>query len=377
MIVVGYVYNNNGMASWAIEVAHALHEHGFEVMLVYAPGVCLPNSLPFTVLEYKANHKKGNTSLFFRKLNSLANMLTSKSDSLTLDISDHLLAKGVKVDCFILNQANFIHPELKFKQIVNCWTYPLTIKHYLTSTIKNINQLGLSAFISIVSAIGMYRKDLYAFKRADLVIAMTPLMYATLSKKQYKTLLASPCIEVAIPYEFKSINKEVTVLIAALDLESKRKNILWMLDVVNSIESGKIRVVLVGSYGAKIVETLKNSPHPVELKGKINRVELFNCYQQADLFLFSSKSDDWGYVLTEAMSFAVIPVAPRLHPFNYILNEEESLYDEDNKEECKAKIIELITNDSLRICLQKKMHERAKTQFSRSSFVKKITPFLN
>jgi hypothetical protein len=36
MFVVAYLYNDNGMASWCWEAAHALHELGQPVLLICA-----------------------------------------------------------------------------------------------------------------------------------------------------------------------------------------------------------------------------------------------------------------------------------------------------------------------------------------------------
>ena len=173
-----------------------------------------------------------------------------------------------------------------------------------------------------------------------------------------------------------SVTSALTFITAALDLESSRKNIIWMLKALNKITHYRLKIILVGKYGNQIQQLVRESMHNYILPGELDRNNALAYYRQADVFLFASKADDWGYVLTEAMSMGLCIIAPRDYPFDFIINNEKLLYKRSDENDFIKKVVTLYENEYEVSHLRKELFERAKDFFGREQFADKINTLI-
>lgn len=95
----------------------------------------------------------------------------------------------------------------------------------------------------------------------------------------------------------------------------KEKNIIFLLETFKIIvsQNPNITFMLVGD-GPERKNLEKHArhvglKHKVIFTGYLDKSEVFNCYESADLFVFSSKTETQGLVLAEAMSVGLPAVA--------------------------------------------------------------------
>lgn len=375
MIVVGYLYNTNGMASWCIETAFALHEAGFDVLLVHAPNTSLPPLLPYRTLSFDLSVHNCNDvkSYFIRKVKSVQKILSSRGTSFTYEVHKYLSNEGFSVESFFLNQSNMSDHRVHVPQYVCSWVYPLSFRTYVRNGFNGIESGSFkSKLLSLLNSIGFYRKDIKAFRFATKVFALTEPMCQDLVRRGIDAILISPCCGISLNrFNLKESSKKepVKVIMSALNLSSRRKNLTWIMHNLYRIGSGNLQITLVGNMGDEMCELVSNSPHKVEWKGLLSRDELQLEYKKADIFLFASIIDDWGYVLTEAMSNGLAVLAPDQHPFNFIIADERCLFKSFDSIDFIDRLNQLVENPSLLQEIKNASRVRAVSAFSREAFI--------
>ena len=375
MIVVGYLYNTNGMASWCIETAFALHEAGFDVLLVHAPNVSLPANLPYQTFSFDLFvHSSNNQRPYIiRKVLSIKNLLSSCGTGFVYEVSKHLKEYGFSVESFFLNQSNMSDHRVNVPQYICSWVYPLSFRTYVRNGFNGLESGSVkSQLLTLLNSIGFYRKDSKSFRFASKVFALTEPMYRDLVKRGIDAILLSPCCGISrdgvVVNDSPKIGP-VKVIMSALNLSSRRKNLTWIMRNLNSVARIDLEITLVGNLGEEMYELVSNSPHKVEWKGLLSREELKSEYQKSDIFLFGSILDDWGYVLTEAMSSGLAVLAPNKHPFDFIVGDKRCLFRPDDSMDFISKLGVLLTYPILLQEIKLKARERASSTFSREAFI--------
>ena len=79
MYVVGYLYNNNGMASWCWEAAHAMTEAGLPVLLVVSSEVKLPGNPKVDILRFDQPYLTANNKSFLKLIQNEISRLSNQS----------------------------------------------------------------------------------------------------------------------------------------------------------------------------------------------------------------------------------------------------------------------------------------------------------
>ncbi|MBS1627452.1 MAG: glycosyltransferase [Bacteroidetes bacterium] len=377
MIIVGYVYNNNGMATWCYETAYALHENGYNVLLVHSSKIILPNNLPFKTFAFDFAESPANSGLV-KKIKTFLEVISSSSNQFSFLIQNQLKENNIQAQAFFLNQSNLVYTKTTIPQYVCSWVYPFTLKQYITSSFTHMNKGVKNKVLALATAMGFYRKDLTGFKNATYALAITEAMHKQLIKKRIKSYLLPPCCEVITNVFNKEqivANKKISIVISALELESKRKNIIWLLQCLNKISTQTFEITLIGKTGNSINEFIKNSPHTFYCSGQLNRNDALKLMQKADIFLFASLSDDWGYVIVEAMSKGLAVLVPNNHPFNFIVETNKYCFELNNENDFTNKLLQLINTDNL---IKAKQHSlyRTEAMFSRKQFANNLQPLL-
>ncbi|MBC7388042.1 MAG: glycosyltransferase family 4 protein [Opitutaceae bacterium] len=372
-IVVGYLYNSNGMAAWNLEVAMALHSFGHNVVLVHSKEVNLEREYPFRTVcfDIKRNFNFLERVIFHFK------RLYNKRYGFAFELDKFLRSMSIEPGIYLFNQSNLYDIRVSVPQYIKASTYPSKLKSYLRSYYlsadfkKSAPKKLINHFIEVV---GWYFTDWYAYKKASGILCHTELLAQELKSTGVRAHFVPPPILVHHEILNTKLNETPVFLTVALDVEDKRKRIKWIIN--NFLESGidgELRIV--GNVSSEFKDLYKFSSN-ITFLGKVSREEMPAIYVKADIFLFASTSDTWGYVLTEAMSNGLIVIAPDLYPYDYIIGNKKYLYSLLDGQDFQQKI-KSVANTEISVIDKEFFNKRAIKEFSHEGFAKKISLVAN
>ncbi len=351
MIVVGYLYNNNGMATWCIETCLALHKKGLNVILVKSKKVVLPDNYPVNYLDFdidEGEYQNKFSKLIKRMFDFALIALNLKHQNGFLKkLEEVLILHSIKPYCYLLNQSNLFNKYVKCDQYVVAWSSNPTLWGYLKKILFLKNGVQ-SIFFNIYNAIYWYRVDWYAYSNAKYVLSVSDKLTREISNKISTVITLYPCINSDDTPEFKkNVNKSkvVNFVIMALKLEEKRKGIREIVRVLKSIGNKKINLKLIGDCSDSFKDWVLDDGFSATFTGVLSRQEINDELLRADVFLFGSIIDDWGYVQLEAMSKGLIIVSPRRSPFDEIVGNNNYLY--DNMDDLRYKLTLILQSENL------------------------------
>lgn len=370
-IVVAYLYNTNGMATWCWEAAHALHELGHEVILCVSTETTLPGVPKVRILHIdKQSEPPGPTGFYGKGSSLLRRSLSTKPDGVLGRIHLQLATQQVIPSCYVLNQSTLVDRRVDCKQLVASWSYPVDLVSYLKKTITLApNKSAEAIFRTGLDAAGWWRKDWRGMREADCVLSVTSRLNTILRSRGVRSNVVYPGTNV--PPLVRRTNSGIRMLVAAESLNAPRKRILWMLEAVKRVnpQSGLV-LQLAGGADDEVRHAASQCGLPFEFLGKLRREEFQSVMQQADIFCFGSILDDYGYVLVEAMANGLVPVAPKLAPFDEIVGDAGSCYEATNQDSFAHTVNSAISG--LSEGTRFRTWQRASEIFSRRSFGQSI-----
>ncbi len=371
-IVVGYLYNTNGMAAWNLEVAEALYNSGYNVVLVHSKCISTNPNLPFRTISFDIDRKCDFLSKVLFHLKRFYN----KRYSFASILDKYLKSQGIIPDFYLFNQSNLIDAKLKVPQFIKASTYPSTFKnyihsYYLSADFKNGSFKNL--LNHLIEVIGWYFTDWYAYKHSTGVLCHTDILAEELKKSGVNSYFVPPPIH--IHHISQILNrKKMVFLTASLQIEDKRKRVKWIIDnFLKSKIEGELHIV--GEADDSFIADYASDLNKLKFLGKLSRDEMDAVYQNSDVFLFASTSDTWGYVLTEAMANGLIVIAPDLYPYNYIVGNDDFLFPLHDSQAFRANLKKVSSSPQI-ATFKKSFHDRAFREFSHEGFVRKIASIL-
>lgn len=374
MIVIGYLYNSNGMATWCIESAYALFEAGKSVLLVCAESrreEIEKASYPFPLYFVSDPGEKQTSSRWKRAFDFYSSTFSNQSSGWVKRVHSLLLEQGYKPSVYLLNQSNLQDSSVKVAQYVVAWAYPATWQGYLAKCKRQSPQLFSKSFLfSILNALSWYRKDSRAYREATGVLAVSQRLTESLRRKGIKAHLLHPSIRQVECQLTENPSTVKKVLLAAVDLENNQKRIPWVLEAfAKAKEKETLEFHLVGSFS--------NLPKHTEawglktvFTGRLKREELLAYMEQMDLFIFGSSFDDWGYVQVEALSKGLKVLAPNISPSDEILANGDMLYEVEDSVELVKKTFNLVNQKGV-------LTTSRLALFGTANFVKNLEAILN
>lgn len=368
-IIVGYLYNSNGMAAWNIEVATALQSSGHDVVLIHSKEIILNKQYPFRTISFDIE-KNFN---FLSRIVFHITRIYNKRYGFAYQLDSHLRSLGIEPGLYLFNQSNLYDSRVLAPQFIKASTYPTTIKNYLKSyfLIADFKNSSVKNLINhFVEVIGWYFTDWYAYKNASGILCHTKSLSDELNTYGVKAYFLPPPILVNHEILNMELNDRPVFLTVALDLEDKRKRISWIIDnFLKSGVQGELRIV--GSASEQFIAQYSNVKSRIKFLGKVPREEMKDIYAKADIFLFASNSDTWGYVLTEAMSHGLILIAPDLYPYDFIIGDKKYLYPLNDSLEFQRKI-KMFSGNKASISDKEFFVNRAVNEFSHEGFAMKL-----
>jgi len=368
MFVVAYLYNNNGMASWCWEAAHALHEMHQPVLLVCSNEVELPGTPVVEVLRFNPQTGGYRRKDLLSRIAGELGRLSGESSGFVYLLHQHLQELGIEPSGYFLNQSNLQDPRVDVPQYMTAWAYPTSLKGYL-SKVGKLTGWKISKPIGILrtyfDAVGWWKKDWRAYRNATSVLAVSQRLSTELVSQGIRGHIVHPGTSISA-YELReSANNVCQVLIAAEDLEEPRKRVRWMINALKSSTHINFSLTLVG-HASDAFKKWVCDDFPAKFTGHLPRNQLQNLMAEHDVFLFGSCHDDWGYVLVEAMSQGLVIVAPKISPFDEIVEDTGILYSLASEKEFAGKVLELCNSNLF--SQRESAWERANRLFSRHAF---------
>ena len=373
-IIVGYLYNSNGMAAWNLEVAMALHTFGYNIVLVHSKEVILDKEYPFRTVCFDIKRNFNFLERAFFHLRRFYN----KRYGFVFELDKHLRSLSIEPGIYLFNQSNLYDVRVSVPQYIKASTYPSKLTSYLKSYYltadfkKSSSKLLINHFIEVV---GWYFTDWYAYKKASGILCHTEALANELKLSGVKAYFVPPPILVRHEILNLQLNESPVFLTVALDVEDKRKRIKWIIK--NFLESGiegELRIV--GSVSPEFRKLYSEFSSKIIFLGKVTREEMPAIYVKADIFLFASTSDTWGYVLTEAMSNGLIVIAPNLYPYDYIIGNKKYLYSLHDSCDFQQKI-KSVANKDITAIDKEFFNKRVIKEFSHEGFAKKLSLVAN
>jgi glycosyltransferase involved in cell wall biosynthesis len=324
MWLVGYLYNTNGMGVWCWEAAHALAEAGEEVALVAAPGVVLPETTAVRILRIAPPARDES---LVGKLAEEARRLALGGPRVMREAAALLGAEGAGPMVVLTNSSEVYDDTLPAPRIVVAWARDMSLPAYLGrarlldgGTMRQRARLWLDA-------VGWWRRDWFAFRRASLTIGVTERLCRELADAGVDAVVIHPCTGVsASPPAARRTGAPVRLITVAESLDLPRKGVLWMLRTLAGWNAAGVELTLVGE-GSQVVRAAADAVGiPVTCTGRLPRAEVERLLVEHDLFLFASMIDDWGYAVAEAMGRGLAVLAPGTSPFDEMLGDAGRLY---------------------------------------------------
>lgn len=344
-VVVGWLYNTNGMGTWCAEAAHSLSLCGYMPVVVVRPGVAYTPQHPCKVLTYQIVAPVGLPQRILRKL--AAWWPLGRPVAQTLHFVPHILAllaaEGITPLCFMLNQSSLLSTATAAPQWVVGWAWPPHANGYFQKIFRPSSQ-GLATRLR--EALFWYRMDNYAYRHATGVLSVSGALHRYLTARGIQSRLVWPGLAapaVAAQPTVPASDAPPVLLIAALGLEDKRKNIAWLLDCVAQIPAHlPYRLVLAGAASPAFEQSVRARLPQASFTGLLSRTQLLQHMRQADIFLMGSVVEDWGYVQVEAMAMGMVVVAPAQVPCSEIVGDDSCLFIPGSNVDCVQKLNALL-----------------------------------
>lgn len=366
MIVVAWLYNTNGMASWCWEAAHALAEAGKDVLLICRPGQELPGVPRVEVLRFEAPRKPKAS-----KVHALFEGVSCRPRVFLPLLHETIVQSGRLPAVYLLNQSDLLSADLPVPQLVAAWANPPTLVGYLRSIGSHAGWSPSKAFVrTALNCIGWYRKDWRAYRTASAVLAVSQTLARSIACHIGPVHVVHPGTALSLA-EIGAPAGQVRLIAGALNLDDPRKGIRLILDALGRMTTNNVSLTLVGQASESLRRRAGRLPFHVSFTGILSRSDMTVLLVRHDIFLFASLLDDWGYVLVEALAAGLWVVAPAQSPFDEIVGEAGQLFRPRSSQ-------------SLAVCIERAVREwqpkyrqtaisRATSHFSREAFARQLS----
>ena len=382
MIVVGYLYNKNGMATWCVEAALALHLHGADVVLVKSKNITLPENYPVKVIDFDA---RGQDYRSFSTVKKISNKVKKYinilpfvkiEDGFLPALHQHLEGNGIKPECYLFNQSSYVNKKVQVSQYVVAWAYKPFLKDYLRKAYLLAKGFS-SLHNNLYDAIFWNKIDWQSFKDATGVMSVSQKLTALIATKGVNVSTIYPGTNGGNSTEAQpaGIAEKHTVRLAmmAIDLDDPRKGLRKIITKLKGLRSGSFQLVLIGGCKDDFKQWVLADGFNATFTGLLSRDKAIDVLNTCDVLLFGSLVDDWGFVQVEAMSRGMAVLSPNASPFDEIIGRDDYLYDAQNDADLEVKLLKIVSADWDTINIDKAWFKtRYESHFSLNAFARQL-----
>ena len=352
MIIVGYLYNTNGMASWCIEAAIALHLKGEKVVLIKSSNTRLPDNFPVSYIEFDEHTvtegrtlmKKGADKVYlYYKLLPFIN----KERNFLLNLHNYLKNCSITPKAYLLNQSDLLNNKVPIPQYVVAWSYKPFLKDYIMKSFFLAEGLK-SLQYNLYNAFYWYKADWAGYKSATGILSVSDKLSAILNKRNIAAHTVYPGVNSEFTGEIKvsGDNNTVKLAVMALHLDDKRKGLKRIIVILKKLKPYNFKLTLIGECSDAFKTWVSEDSFPAIFTGQLNRENAISALIDCDVFLFGSLVDDWGFVQVEAMSKGLAVLAPDSSPFDEIIGREDYLYELSSEKSLETKLKNIINSSN-------------------------------
>lgn len=329
----------SGIPVAVADTVRGLREHGTEVTLFAVANDRVPAELangPGTVVRLGSLPRvlrtaRGGDALFLATRLALSRRWAAALSEHPVDIV-HSFSPG----CLALLPSE--QPA-----VAQAWFYPPGLRDRLATMLPFASAGPKRAAYAAVE-LQAQLSDALGYRRADVVVANTPTAEAGYRKSGMDSRCVPPPIWMPEELPAREPSDALRVTFCGHPLTNRRKGLQYLLDALPLVEGGPVEVTLVGGGAdafAGGVERARQAGVRIETLGHVPRdVYLDHLARRADLLIFPSLYEEWGYALLEALSRGVPAVAFGLYPFHDILDADTGIVVEPRSSPALARGIE-------------------------------------
>ena len=349
MTIVGYLYNKNGMATWCIEAALALHQAGEEVILIKSSDIILPESYPVKVIDFDnevtVNKNRSTLKKITDKLIKYWQLLpvVPIAKNFLPALHNYLQTLSINPKYYLLNQTSFVNKNLATKQYVVAWTYQPFLKDYLRKAFLLADGLG-ALQSNLYNAFYWHKIDWQGYTDATGVMAVSKKLSASLQLHHIKSSAVYPGTSNNNVQIINKVNSRVTLAVMALGLDESRKGLRKIIECLKKMQPYQFKLVLIGGCSTQFKNWVLENDFPATFTGLLSRQKAVEVLQTCDVLLFGSLVDDWGFVQVEAMANGMAILSPNASPFDEIVGRADYLYDANDLRDLENKLAVIISN---------------------------------
>jgi glycosyltransferase involved in cell wall biosynthesis len=210
---------------------------------------------------------------------------------------------------------------------VAAWFYPHTLAGRLRGTWEHSGRRFPRSALLALKGVSHYRNDVRGFRAADVAVAPTHALAAQLRSAGIEAVQCTPPARALGDGDGEETDgcAAPRLLVCSGDLSHPRKNVSLAVAAVGELarDGRHLRLELVGGNPEALAEALRRLPRSIEvlLSGRLPAAEVQRRMRRADLLLFPSLFEEWGYVAAEAALQGTPVVTLPVYPFSEMLEE--------------------------------------------------------
>lgn len=241
-----------------------------------------------------------------------------------------LLRSGQTFDVIHLNRPGLAPVMRRFtRRLVSAaWFYPHAPVHRAVETWRHTEGGQLLRRMAItLKSFSHYLGDVEGFRASDCVVAPTPSLSDQLRAQGIQAVVCPPPVEVQRthpPFEQEGRAADLKrLVICSGDLSHPRKNLLRALEALPHLaqRGWRLRVEVIGRNPERLQAMARTLPVGIEVNftGSLPAEQVQAHMRSADVFLFPSLYEEWGYAAVEALLCGTPVVTFPVYPFHSML----------------------------------------------------------
>ena len=229
----------------------------------------------------------------------------------------------------------------------------------------------------------MIKKAVKYANRADAVITPTESIISIIKKWGVKNNNIIPIATGVEEEDFKNADRNIIrrkyniaedeILLLLISRLTEEKNIKFVFEAVKDILKNNNKIKFLVAGGGYLITKLKNLceeekiTDKVFFSGEVKREEIKNYYAAGDIFVYGSKSETQGMIITEAMYMGLPIVAVDATGIkSLVLNNSNGFLVSEDEEEFTNAILKLVNDKDLRNKFSENSAHIARMKFTAS-----------
>ncbi len=185
----------------------------------------------------------------------------------------------------------------------------------------------LRRMVMTLKSFSHYLGDVEGYRASDCVVAPTPSLSAQLRSQGIQAMLCPPPVQVERPHvsaerEGRAVDLK-RLLVCSGDLSHPRKNLLLALEALRYLapRGWRLQLEVIGKNPERLQALARTLPEGIDVRftGPLPAAQVRAHMRSADVFLFPSLYEEWGYAAVEALLCGTPVATFPVYPFPFML----------------------------------------------------------